>query len=802
MSKSNWILLIAVVAVILVIFVGGRYMYYSRPNGSAYTPPNVELAEVNLDVAARPNLIEAVDNPAQSDGVIVVDYNHNNALFIEELNLLLSKLVTRGYGYEIVLNGEDDSEENGGNGLAGKLRYADALILPLPRAEYSDEEVAQIEQFVEKGGRVLIIGDPTRTVVVEALNSIAGAFGIIYANDYLYSLDNNDNNYRNVVYTEFNDSPVTKGLGESDKVIFYSSSSVNAPGDEIILGDETVHSSRSEGGRAMAAAALTTNDQVLAVGDLTFMNEPYSAVESNGILINNIADFLAGGERNFNLQDFPFFFNKEIDVVFDDPLVFNSQFEDAVKVKDFLEQGGQRTVNFTDSINSTNDVIYVGRFGNVEAVEDYLDAASIVLIEESDENNGDEEMLAETETSGEDLAEDVALVSDTPPDADQDFVEGRIQIAGVGELEMGGSTLFYRHQDDGRNVFVILSDNPDTNADAFELLLEHEYTNCLAGPNVAVCQTEEPDKRQLPTIRSTRIDKVLVVSDDDGREREDAQTSALEYNNALSSTYKITIWETSKDGSPDLTELQEYDAIIWTTGDYWDDSIGDEDAEVLTQYIEAGGNLVLSGASIAFDWDHTDFLTNIAHADYLTFAEQADIETAIEDHPLARGFDEGDAITFVETPSGETLEPDVVDPTPNARVIFKRGPDSDQEGAAAVIAYEDDRSKIAYFAFPVYLLPEPDRATLLGNTLDWFTRKPLDLPDEDDFEPFDYDGSDKKESSDDAEGEESESGEEGSDGENGEGNGSDEEGNGNGNGENGNGDGENGGEEDSENGQS
>ena len=44
------------------------------------------------------------------------------------------------------------------------------------------------------------------------------------------------------------------------------------------------------------------------------------------------------------------------------------------------------------------------------------------------------------------------------------------------------------------------------------------------------------------------------------------------------------------------------------------------------QYIDAGGNLLMSGASIAFDWDHTDFLENIAHADYLTAVEQADFE--------------------------------------------------------------------------------------------------------------------------------------------------------------------------------
>ena len=73
---------------------------------------------------------------------------------------------------------------------------------------------------------------------------------------------------------------------------------------------------------------------------------------------------------------------------------------------------------------------------------------------------------------------------------------------------------------------------------------------------------------------------------------------------------------------------------------------------------------------------------------------------------------------------------------PPQSVIFQRGPDSRRAGAASIIAYEDDRSKIAYFAFPVYLLPAEEQATLIDNTVDWFSRKPLDLPDEGDFEPF------------------------------------------------------------------
>jgi hypothetical protein len=475
---------------------------------------------------------------------------------------------------------------------------------------------------------------------------------------------------------------------------------------------------------------LTTNDQVLALGDLTFFSEPYSNAENNGILINNIADFLSGGERDFELKDFPYFFNPEVDIVFDNTLVFNSQFEDSVKLKEALEEI-DRTINFTNEIGDKNDVIFIGRFDETEVVADYLAAANVTILD-ADEKTEEEVAVDEEEEADQNKQ---SLISDEAPDEEERFIDGRIQIEGIGELERGGSTLFYLHQEDDRNILTILSDNPDTNADAFELLLENELTDCLVSPMIAVCQTEKPDEKLPPSLRSFRIDNILVVSDDSGRAREDEQTSALEYFNVLSDTYKVDTWTTSTDKYPTLNKLLEYDAVIWTTGDYWDDSIGEEGAQVLIDYVEAGGNLIMSGASIAFDWEHTEFLDQVVHAKYLQFAEQTDLAVVLSSHPIAKDFDQGDTISFVDTPSGEPLEVDMVKNTPDARAIFVRGPNSEGAGAASVIAYEDTRSKIAYFAFPVYLLPPETQSQLINNTVDWFTKKPLPLPDSDDRSP-------------------------------------------------------------------
>jgi hypothetical protein len=645
-------------------------------------------------------------------------------------------LVNRGYSYELITqppadiapeDGAIQSSSDLALELSDKLRYAKALILPLPRLEYTPEEVAEIKRFVEKGGHVLIIGDPTRTVIVESLNSIAAPFGLVYANDYLYSLVNNDNNYRNVIYSNFTQSQITKGLGQDNKVVLYAAGSINAPGHELILGDDTTFSSVSEGGRKMAAAALVSDDRVLALGDLTFLSEPYSAAESNGVLINNIADFLAGAERQMELVDFPFFLNPKVDLVYDDSLVLNSQLDNSVRLKEYLEKQ-DRAVAFTNKIGQANDVIFVSRFDKAGPVKDYLAQAGITILD-LDEKIGAEATPPQKEST--------PINPDTPPGEEERFVTGRIRIDGVGELERGGATLFYRHQEGNQNILIMLSDTAQTNADAFAMLFDNRLAECRISDTIAVCQTQEPGGALPPSLRRTRIDKILVVANDSGRTRDDQLTGLPEFIEALDRSYKVDNWLISeKSASLDVDELLEYDAVIYTTGDYWDDSISEEDAAMLSKYVELGGNLLLAGASIGFDWDHTDFLTNVAHADYLSTGRQDDLQLVLPDHPMAADFAEGDVITFTVSPSGEVLDIDVVDYTPNARAVFLRGPASEQPGAPSVIAYEDDRSKIAYFAFPIYLLPEETRRQLIENTIEWFTRKPLPLPSESDFIPF------------------------------------------------------------------
>src|SRR5687767_10659487 len=112
MRKSFWAPLLVIIVLILLTFIAGRFFYYSS-SANAYIPPERELTDVKIEDFARSARVEAVDNPTTSEGVVVVDYAHSNAFFIEELNVLLSKLVSRGFSYEVALAGGTTEDGTG-----------------------------------------------------------------------------------------------------------------------------------------------------------------------------------------------------------------------------------------------------------------------------------------------------------------------------------------------------------------------------------------------------------------------------------------------------------------------------------------------------------------------------------------------------------------------------------------------------------------------------------------------------------------------------------------------------------------
>ena len=181
-----------------------RLSFYSLTGGADRAEVPVYEPVKDEYIIEMPDSSEFVDDPGERDpGFILVDVNHQNDFDLAEIRYLDSRLALRNH--EIVTyNGQD---------LESALRSANAFVVIAPLSEFSEYEVRVITEFVERGGRLLLIGDPNSfafrfvetefqlNLFVESddipLNSLANEFDIIFNGDYAFNLSENDANFKN-----------------------------------------------------------------------------------------------------------------------------------------------------------------------------------------------------------------------------------------------------------------------------------------------------------------------------------------------------------------------------------------------------------------------------------------------------------------------------------------------------------------------------------------------------------------------------------------------------------------------------
>ena len=289
---------------ILVVVLGRGFFLYS---GFYQAPPSEMPSYEHLIAPAVPST-EFSDNISQKgEGTILLDLAHDNALDVEELNVLTSRLISRGLTIKLLTVDDDlekellgekddrDEEEEGDQEkedqeeeeLEEKLPPADAFIVVCPQAEFFTEEIKTVDEFVNNGGKLLLIADPTRS---SQINSLSLKFGLIFQPDYLYNMRENDANYRNIFVSDFKENPILKHL---EKIALYTAGSITSDNCSIALVDENTFSSLIETRKELSPVALANEAKVLAIHDLTFMTEPYNGILDNNRLVSNIADWLA-----------------------------------------------------------------------------------------------------------------------------------------------------------------------------------------------------------------------------------------------------------------------------------------------------------------------------------------------------------------------------------------------------------------------------------------------------------------------------------------------------------------------------
>jgi len=232
--------------------------------------------------------------------VVLFDLSHGNSFAREEVETLIADLVEEGNSARFV--------EKPGS-LASALREASALVFS-PRQPYSDEEVDAVADFLGRGGRLLLIYDPTRSIFIfpppqpynpqfsmgvsgtTPINSLANRFGILFPRGYLYNLEEHFLSYRNIYVSDFKNTSLTSGLR---RLLLATASPIYSKDGGIAFSSNSTYFSEAEKPGRYSPIVYLEDEGVLALGDQTFLREPYVSMEDNTEFVSRIAAFLVEG---------------------------------------------------------------------------------------------------------------------------------------------------------------------------------------------------------------------------------------------------------------------------------------------------------------------------------------------------------------------------------------------------------------------------------------------------------------------------------------------------------------------------
>ncbi|MEM4229494.1 MAG: S49 family peptidase [Thermoproteota archaeon] len=251
-----------------------------------YLPPNASLYSSSI---AAQNIGEWAGGESKS--LILVDMSHGNRVTYWDLEVLARELMLRNASISLMTSWSS---------LDSKLDSAKGVIIAAPTLPYSEEQVERLKNFVESGKTLVIMYDPAEEYVkipdlTWPVNSLSMGFGIFFNSGYLYDENKFFGMYRNIYVEGFRNHTLTLNLS---RIVLFTSTGVCSTGKDVAWTSNTTFSSVAETAKMYNVISIVELEgTVVALGDLTFMQEPYCYVEDNYRLVQNLASILIGGGK-------------------------------------------------------------------------------------------------------------------------------------------------------------------------------------------------------------------------------------------------------------------------------------------------------------------------------------------------------------------------------------------------------------------------------------------------------------------------------------------------------------------------
>ncbi|MCI0518832.1 MAG: hypothetical protein L0Z70_01075, partial [Chloroflexi bacterium] len=488
--------------------------------------------------------------------------------------------------------------------------------------------------------------------------------------DYLYNQVENVGNYRNLRLTQINaDLDLMQGV---ESLVFPAAASARGGGPLLARGDENTRSNVRLGEENLSPLALNPEENVLLIGDLSFLSPPYHRWGDNDRFLSNLADWLGSDGRAWEIGDYPHFYHEQVDLV----VIAESPMEAKL-----IEQGSALLNSFeaagieyrlTREVKPGRAAFALAPFEARNLFAAALDAHG-AAIEETEDG-------------------------------------GVVSVEGLGEFALDGSGLILFHEDEGAAQVYILGKDMDALQELAGRVIYQDYDGCAAYEQATLCAMRNGggfDGESSDEVGGGQDEaaatgaSVLLISVDDGSSGVDS--GADEIAAAVSGIYDLTTWSVSEMGAPTEEGLAEYDVIIVATGDTTGSASG---VDWLTLLERSGESFWLTGEQ------------PLDAALYeIPLAEVYDIQIADLSHPVGAGFTDGEVIVLSDSLSGAAA---LSLTAPEAgQVVFTRGPASPEAGAPSVIASEIDGQRIILAAFSFYRLPVAAQGLFAYNVLAW-----------------------------------------------------------------------------------
>ncbi|MBN2012568.1 M20/M25/M40 family metallo-hydrolase [candidate division KSB1 bacterium] len=298
-----------------------------------------------------------------------------------------------------------------------------------------------------------------------------------------------------------------------------------------------------------------------------------------------------------------------------------------------------------------------------------------------------------------------ASISTTDPDIEIVTAQGSFDDMAIGA-----------HINNKENPFVFsISDQALPHAISFRVQLSEGEGYYQTEFNVSILLDQGP---------------VLIVADDGQNDNRDVYLD-LFYGLGV----PLQLWHVASMGEVPLDMLLNYNDVFWYTGGDAKSVLSESDKANLSQYLDQGGHLFMTGDFIGMRLNNTAFLTDYLHASF--------VSVQIQLHNLIRAENPVTDIQNISLDRSGSNWPTEIDPVAPAVPIYKYNPNTSEgpgiitSSGTAAVACDNGISKVIFCSFQVEaILDAAKREELIMDVLDWFNGAPIDLRSEIEFDSF------------------------------------------------------------------